>query len=87
MYCSGTSPRNNLNGWPLYPVATAACPYSREYFTAKDLEMKTERGERYRQRQESNARLAALHAELAQVNQEINALLASEEQTDADRNL
>lgn len=39
VYCSGTSPRNNLDGWPLHPVATAARPYSREYFTAKDLEM------------------------------------------------
>ena len=38
--------------------------------------IKTERGERYRQRQESNARLAVLHAELAQVNQEIKTLLA-----------
>ena len=45
--------------------------------------IKTERGERYRQRQESNARLAVLHAELAQVNQEIKTLLASEEQADA----
>ena len=39
VYCSGMSPRNNLDGWPLHPVATAARPYSREYFTAKDLEM------------------------------------------------
>lgn len=33
------SPRNNLDDWPLHPVATAARPYSREYFTAKDLKM------------------------------------------------
>ncbi|HEX7688859.1 MAG TPA: hypothetical protein VF453_14190 [Burkholderiaceae bacterium] len=39
VYCSGTSARNNVGGWPLRPVETKHRPGSRAFFTAKDVEM------------------------------------------------
>ncbi|TRZ57848.1 MAG: hypothetical protein D4S02_13390 [Rhodocyclaceae bacterium] len=39
VYCSGSSPRNNLGGWPVHVVETKHSEGSRAFFTAKDLVM------------------------------------------------
>lgn len=39
VFCSGERPRNNVGGWPVEKVKTAAEPGTRAFFTAKDLEM------------------------------------------------
>lgn len=39
VYCSGSTPRNNVGGWRVHPVETAYAPGTRSFFTAKDLEM------------------------------------------------
>ncbi len=39
VYCSGSSPRNNVGNWPVHVVKTSYSEGSRAFFTAKDLEM------------------------------------------------
>jgi len=39
VFCSGTSPRNNVGDWPIEPVVTNHAEGSRAFFTAKDLRM------------------------------------------------
>ncbi|OYW76223.1 MAG: hypothetical protein B7Z37_09860 [Verrucomicrobia bacterium 12-59-8] len=39
VYCSGCNPRNNLGDWPVHPVSTNATEGTRDFFTAKDIEM------------------------------------------------
>jgi hypothetical protein len=39
VFCSRTTPRNNLGNWPVEVVATLSPPGSRRFFTAKDLRM------------------------------------------------
>jgi hypothetical protein len=39
VYCTGAHPRNNLGGWPVHHVETKHAPGSRQFFTAKDIEM------------------------------------------------
>lgn len=39
VFCSPTTPRNNLGNWPVEVVATLSPPGSRRFFTAKDLRM------------------------------------------------
>lgn len=39
VFCTGSRPRNNLGSWPVHSVSSTAPVGSREYFTAKDVEM------------------------------------------------
>lgn len=39
IFCSGSSPRNNVGKWPVQVVKTSYSPGSRAFFTAKDLAM------------------------------------------------
>ncbi len=39
VYCSGTSPRNNVGSWAVHAVETRHEPGSRAFFTAKDIAM------------------------------------------------
>ncbi len=39
IYCSGTSPRNNIGGWPVESVHSTKAPGSRAFFVAKDIKM------------------------------------------------
>lgn len=39
VFCSGTTPRNNLGNWPVEVVSTLHLAGSRKFFTAKDLRM------------------------------------------------
>lgn len=39
VYCSGTSPRNNVGKWPVHVVENHHTPGSRAFFTAKDVAM------------------------------------------------
>ena len=39
VYCSGSSPRNNVGDWPIRAVATRHAEGTRAFFTAKDIEM------------------------------------------------
>jgi len=42
VYCSGSTPRNNLGGWEVAPVAADARPGTRAFFTANDIAMAEE---------------------------------------------
>jgi hypothetical protein len=39
VYCSGSSPRNNVGDWPIRSVVTRHAEGTRAFFTAKDIEM------------------------------------------------
>lgn len=39
VYCSGKVPRNNIGNWPIHCIFPRAKEGTREYFTAKDIEM------------------------------------------------
>lgn len=39
VYCTGTTPRNNIGGWEVRSVTSYHKPGSRAYFTAKDIAM------------------------------------------------
>lgn len=39
VYCTGTTPRNNIGQWPTISVGSKSRPGSRGYFTAKDERM------------------------------------------------
>lgn len=39
VYCTGIEPRNNVADWPVHKVSSTATPGSRQFFTAKDIEM------------------------------------------------
>lgn len=39
VYCSGSTPRNNVGDWPVHTVETKHTPGTRQFFTAKDLIM------------------------------------------------
>jgi hypothetical protein len=39
VYCSSSSPRNNIGGWPVEVVSTTRAKGSRAFFTAKDIRM------------------------------------------------
>ncbi len=39
VYCSGSTPRNNVGEWPIVQVDAPYSPGTRAFFTAKDIEM------------------------------------------------
>ncbi len=39
VYCTGNTPRNNINQWPVFKVLSKFTEGSRAFFTAKDLQM------------------------------------------------
>lgn len=39
VYCTGDEPRNNVGGWPVHSVRSNAPAGTKEFFTAKDVEM------------------------------------------------
>jgi hypothetical protein len=39
VFCSGSSPRNNIGNWPVHAVVTNHATGTRAFFTAKDIEM------------------------------------------------
>lgn len=39
IYCTGAKPRNNLAGWNVKQIKSKAKPNTREFYTAKDIEM------------------------------------------------
>ena len=39
VYCTGPQPRNNVGAWPVHSVTSNASPGTRDFFTAKDIQM------------------------------------------------